>query len=494
MEYRDMPPIHDPVEELRRQRLADAVDAYGTVPAIDPRPFEQLWRERIADFLMGEGPFAAAGAPPGQIDPSAQLLTKPWAADAFYDRVGMPAASRADNAAAATGGANTEQRGMTWPLPSQPLADARTDWNRHMAQALRDDGTVPTSATDARPFDQLWRERVADPLSGDARSAMAGRPPQGSAQPMMSQQAVDAFYDRVGIPPARPDTPAAAAAATGAAETEQQRLARLMLSPQSLANAPGLREAQTALTAPTVTAGSFSPVPDYVRIVQLGVQNRQPKRLPGPLPEQRVTLSGPTALRRTHGGALTPLAPNPRVPLSLPPANVPTYSPPLSRRTYRPNELNPRTVESASLEELSAGVPAYVPEAYRAFIGKAAIQYGLPPALLARQIYRESLFNPYARGPRTKKTGERAEGIAQFMPRTANAEGIAPFDPSQAIPAQAAYLRRLIDQFGGDVALGLAAYNAGPGNVRNYLASGRDPGKLEPETHNYVRDILGVQL
>jgi hypothetical protein len=60
LEYHDMPPIHDPVEELRRQRLADAVDAYGTgrPTQAELRSYNQTWRERIADFLMGEGPYS----------------------------------------------------------------------------------------------------------------------------------------------------------------------------------------------------------------------------------------------------------------------------------------------------------------------------------------------------------------------------------------------------------------------------------------------------
>jgi hypothetical protein len=122
--------------------------------AVDTRPFDQLWRDRVADFLMAEGPFAAAGEPSGQVDASAQLLTKPWDNDA-YDRVGMPAPSRT-GAATSTGG-----------------VDAQTGWNRYLAQALRDYGTVPTPAADPRPFDQLWRERSADAVMAYERPAFA---------------------------------------------------------------------------------------------------------------------------------------------------------------------------------------------------------------------------------------------------------------------------------------------------------------------------------
>jgi hypothetical protein len=152
---------------------------------------------------------AGAGWQPDQAGASAQLPTKPW--DAFYERADMPAAPRA-NAFAATGGADPEPGGPTSPLPSAQPASTPTAWNRYLAQALRDFGTAPTSAADSRPVDQRWRERIADVLRGEGPFAAAGRSPRvgTSAQPMISQQAADEFYDRVGIPPsARSDTAAA---------------------------------------------------------------------------------------------------------------------------------------------------------------------------------------------------------------------------------------------------------------------------------------------
>jgi soluble lytic murein transglycosylase-like protein len=112
---------------------------------------------------------------------------------------------------------------------------------------------------------------------------------------------------------------------------------------------------------------------------------------------------------------------------------------------------------------------------------KAAIRWNVSAKLLAAQIYAESTFNPFA----VSKAG--AQGIAQFMPQTARGIGLEdPFDPAQAIDAQAHLMRDLLRQF-GSVPLALAAYNAGPTPVR---ACGCVP--QNGETPGYVARILGL--
>ena len=75
-------------------------------------------------------------------------------------------------------------------------------------------------------------------------------------------------------------------------------------------------------------------------------------------------------------------------------------------------------------------------------------------------------------------------GIAQFMPGTAKEYGINPYDPAQAIPAAAQYLRKGYDKYKNwDKAL--AAYNAGFGAVDKY--GGIPPFK---ETQGYVSGIM----
>jgi len=115
-------------------------------------------------------------------------------------------------------------------------------------------------------------------------------------------------------------------------------------------------------------------------------------------------------------------------------------------------------------------------------IEKAAGDSKLPVAFFTRLIWRESSFRPHVTSP------VGAQGIAQFMPGTANERGLAdPFDPEAAIPASAAYLAALKAQF-GNLGLAAAAYNAGPGRVSRWLGQG---GGLPLETQGYVRFITG---
>ena len=126
-------------------------------------------------------------------------------------------------------------------------------------------------------------------------------------------------------------------------------------------------------------------------------------------------------------------------------------------------------------------LPSFVPPRYAPLIAGAAQRWNVSAALLAAQLYAESNFNPHA------VSSAGAQGIAQFMPGTARAYGLAdPFDPAQAIDAQARMMRDLLRQF-GSVPLALAAYNAGPGAVQRY--GGIPP---YPETQAYVAKILGL--
>ena len=86
------------------------------------------------------------------------------------------------------------------------------------------------------------------------------------------------------------------------------------------------------------------------------------------------------------------------------------------------------------------------------------------------------------------RSGRRAQGIAQFMPGTAAERYLLnPFDPIQALPKSAEFLRDLRRQF-GNLGLAAAAYNAGPRRVREWLAG---TGPMPSETRNYVFAITG---
>jgi hypothetical protein len=115
-------------------------------------------------------------------------------------------------------------------------------------------------------------------------------------------------------------------------------------------------------------------------------------------------------------------------------------------------------------------------------IATAALTQGLPVSFLTRLIWQESAFQPGVTSP------AGAQGIAQFMPGTAIARGLAnPFDPEEAVPKAAELLADLRRQY-GNLGLAAAAYNAGPGRVTSWLAGG---GSLPEETRGYVSVITG---
>jgi hypothetical protein len=117
----------------------------------------------------------------------------------------------------------------------------------------------------------------------------------------------------------------------------------------------------------------------------------------------------------------------------------------------------------------------------------AALANNLPVEFFARVIWQESRFRPDAVGPVTR-SGERAQGIAQFMPGTAAERNLLnPFDPIQALPKSAEFLRELHRDF-GNLGLAAAAYNAGPRRVREWLGG---TGPMPEETRNYVLAITG---
>ena len=98
---------------------------------------------------------------------------------------------------------------------------------------------------------------------------------------------------------------------------------------------------------------------------------------------------------------------------------------------------------------------------YQAEARRIAQEVGIDPDLFVRLIQQESAFNPNAVSPKG------AMGLAQLMPGTAKDLGVDPSDPIQNMYGGARFLKQQLDEFGNPM-LGLAAYNAGPGNVRKY--------------------------
>jgi hypothetical protein len=142
--------------------------------------------------------------------------------------------------------------------------------------------------------------------------------------------------------------------------------------------------------------------------------------------------------------------------------------------TVSSNATSGATTGSGSLNLPAAG------QRYSAMITSAAKQAGIDPALLGAVAWTESNFNANAVSP------AGAVGIVQLMPATARGLGVNASDPAQALAGGARYLRNMLDQFGGNTSLALAAYNAGPTAVKQ-------SGGIPPysETQNYVRTVLG---
>ncbi|KJC58808.1 lytic transglycosylase [Bradyrhizobium sp. LTSPM299] len=129
-------------------------------------------------------------------------------------------------------------------------------------------------------------------------------------------------------------------------------------------------------------------------------------------------------------------------------------------------------------------------EAMCLMIESAARANDLPLEYFARVIWQESRFQSDAVGPVTR-SGERAQGIAQFMPGTANERGLLdPFNPVQALPKSAEFLSELRGQF-GNLGLAAAAYNAGPRRIQEWLDG---TGYMPQQTRAYVFAITGSSV
>ncbi len=136
----------------------------------------------------------------------------------------------------------------------------------------------------------------------------------------------------------------------------------------------------------------------------------------------------------------------------------------------------PVPVVTTTIDSVVA-VPAA--HAYDDFIREASTRYGVDATLVRSVMQTESAFDALA----VSRAG--AMGLMQLMPEVALELGVEdPFDPRQNVLGGVKYLRRLLDQYRGNVPLALASYNAGATNVTQY--GGVPPF---PETQNYVKQV-----
>ncbi len=143
------------------------------------------------------------------------------------------------------------------------------------------------------------------------------------------------------------------------------------------------------------------------------------------------------------------------------------------------DRLRPQT-DFSGIIHIPALNPVKVRSAYLPVATEIARRHRVPPSLFVRLVTQESAWNPNA------VSHKGAIGLAQLMPGTAKLLGVNPYDPRENLEGGARYLRQQYETF-GSWQLALAAYNAGPGAVRQH-------GGVPPyrETRNYVKAILGL--
>jgi soluble lytic murein transglycosylase-like protein len=144
-------------------------------------------------------------------------------------------------------------------------------------------------------------------------------------------------------------------------------------------------------------------------------------------------------------------------------------------------ELPAAEVVAIEPEEIfhSEPKPALADIPFADFISSAAQHHGVDADLIVSVITAESKFNPKA------ISRKNARGLMQLVPETAARLGVKNiFDPQQNIEAGTRYLRELLDRYNNDLALTLAAYNAGPQRVEQYKS-------IPPyrETISYIRRV-----
>lgn len=232
------------------------------------------------------------------------------------------------------------------------------------------------------------------------------------------------------------DAPAAASSAAAPA-VDENALYRYLF-PGSSAAAPNVQEPMS---------GSNSPVTDTASLPGTTVDNEEPT----PWTEEQIA-----ALRTGFAEPARPTAAE--------------DAPGVAQGAVETFQIRP---------DGSIGPVALSASPYKDAITSAAAANGIQPELVHAVMQAESAGNPRA------VSNKGAAGLMQLMPATAAELGVTNrFDPRQSIAGGAAYLARLLGQF-GRLDLAIAAYNAGPGAVQKY-------GGIPPysETQAYVRHVM----
>ncbi|MCT1397788.1 lytic transglycosylase domain-containing protein [Paenibacillus sp. p3-SID867] len=149
--------------------------------------------------------------------------------------------------------------------------------------------------------------------------------------------------------------------------------------------------------------------------------------------------------------------------------------------------------DSLPMEGVVHDTGATKPTTFEDLITAAGERYGVPVSLIKAVIDAESSFNPNA------VSSAGAKGLMQLMDGTARGLGVSnPFDPVQNIEGGTKYLSNLIQRFGGEMAMVLAAYNAGPTRIANLGVSSDEElmsvaHVLPKETQAYIGKVMNAR-
>jgi hypothetical protein len=230
------------------------------------------------------------------------------------------------------------------------------------------------------------------------------------------------------------------------------------------------RTAATSKGAQPLSARAANPTKDFGQILSQSLITRQAR--PQPSPGRRQDLPRSRALKATGDPHLSGMQLRSVLGRSLGRGQTRSITPGQEDASSR-GEVEHHFKAGASGGRSSTGNTS----TYDNLIKEAARRHQVPEGLIKAVIKVESDFNPRA----TSHAG--AMGLMQLMPGTARDLGVrCAYNPAENIEGGTRFLRDLLDRYGGNVPMALAAYNYGPGNI--------DRGRPLPrETRNYLEAV-----